>query len=131
MTRRQRRIVFLVSALGLVTMATVLVFAALGYRVLFLFARRRQGAQSRRGQAINLGGLVERSSVVRPGGVEVRFKIPMVRKRDRHPSHDLPICFAGSGRRRHERLPRRRHFRRHHRARQARRNLHAPEVASR
>ena len=76
MTRRQRRIAFLVSALGLVTLATVLVFTALGDRVLYFYSPA--DAKERKvvaGQAINLGGLVAKGSVVRPGGVEVRFKI--------------------------------------------------------
>lgn len=76
MTRRQRRIVFLIASLGLVTLATVLVFTALGDRVLYFYspadAKERKVAV---GQAINLGGLVEKGSIVRPGGVEVRFKI--------------------------------------------------------
>jgi cytochrome c-type biogenesis protein CcmE len=76
MTRRQRRIVFLVSALGLATLATVLVISALGDRVLYFYspadAKERKLAV---GQAVNLGGLVEKGSIERPGGVEVRFKI--------------------------------------------------------
>lgn len=76
MTRRQRRMVFLASCLGIVTLATVLVFAALGDRVLYFYspadAKERKVAV---GQTINLGGLVEKGSIERPGGVEVRFKI--------------------------------------------------------
>ncbi|MEQ1867749.1 MAG: cytochrome c maturation protein CcmE [Micropepsaceae bacterium] len=76
MTRRQRRMVFLASCLGIVTLATVLVFAALGDRVLYFYspadAKERKVAV---GQTINLGGLVEKGSIERPGGVEVRFKV--------------------------------------------------------
>jgi cytochrome c-type biogenesis protein CcmE len=76
MTRRLRRIAFLVSSLGLAVLATVLVFMALGDRVLYFYspadAKERNVAV---GQAINLGGLVEKGSVTRHGGVEVRFNI--------------------------------------------------------
>lgn len=76
MTRRQRRMIFLASSLGLVALATVLVFTALGDRVLYFYspadAKERKVAA---GQTINLGGLVEKGSIDRPGGVEVRFKI--------------------------------------------------------
>ena len=76
MTRRQRRVAFLVAALGLATLATVLVVTALGDRALFFYSPSE--AKERNvpiGQAINLGGLVLKGSVERPGGLEVRFGV--------------------------------------------------------
>lgn len=76
MTRRQRRVAFLVGALGLVTLATVLVVTALGDRVLYFYSPSEAKARNVvTGQAINLGGLVLKGSVERPGGLEVRFKV--------------------------------------------------------
>jgi cytochrome c-type biogenesis protein CcmE len=76
MTRRQRRFGFLVGALGLVTLATVLVVSALGDRVLYFYSPSEAKARNVAvGQAINLGGLVSKGSVERPGGLEVRFKV--------------------------------------------------------
>ena len=76
MTRRQRRVGFLVAALGLAALAVVLVFSALGDRMLYFYtpaeAKTRNLAV---GQAINLGGLVLKGSVERPGGLETRFKV--------------------------------------------------------
>ena len=76
MTRRQRRFVFLISALGLVTLATVLVFMALGDRVLYFYSpAEAKEHHVAAGQPINLGGLVAKGSVERPGGLETRFKV--------------------------------------------------------
>ena len=76
MTRRQRRVAFLVGSLGLVTLATVLVVSALGDYKLYFYSPSEAKARSVAvGQAINLGGLVLKGSVERPGGLEVRFKV--------------------------------------------------------
>jgi cytochrome c-type biogenesis protein CcmE len=76
MTRRQRRAAFLAAALGLATLATVLVVTALGDRALYFYSPSQ--AKERNvpaGQQINLGGLVLKGSVERPGGLEVRFEV--------------------------------------------------------
>jgi cytochrome c-type biogenesis protein CcmE len=76
MTRRQRRVAFLAAALGLATLATVLVISALGDRVLYFYSPSEAKARNVAvGQAINLGGLVQKGSVEHPGGIEVRFKV--------------------------------------------------------
>jgi cytochrome c-type biogenesis protein CcmE len=76
MTRRQRRSVFLFSSLGLVTLATVLVFTALGDRMTYFYSPSDAKARNVPiGQSINLGGLVLKGSIERPGGLEVRFKV--------------------------------------------------------
>jgi len=76
MTRRQRRFAFLAAATGAATLAAALVVAALGDRVLYFYSPSDAKARNVSvGQAINLGGLVQKGSVERPGGAEVRFKV--------------------------------------------------------
>jgi cytochrome c-type biogenesis protein CcmE len=76
MTRRQRRVAFLVGALGAATLATVLLIAALGDQVLYFYSPSEAKARNVPvGQTVNLGGLVSAGSIERPGGLEVRFKV--------------------------------------------------------
>src|SRR5258708_38100596 len=76
MTRRQRRLAFLLSGLAVLALAVTLVFIALGDRVLFFYSptdARERAVPA--GETINLGGLVAKGSVVKPGGAEVNFKV--------------------------------------------------------
>jgi len=76
MTRKQRRAVFLTVALGAATLATVLMLVALGDQALYFYSPSDAKARAvPAGQAINLGGLVVKGSVKRPGGTEVLFKV--------------------------------------------------------
>jgi cytochrome c-type biogenesis protein CcmE len=76
MTRRQRRTAFLVGALGVATLAVVLLVTALGDNVLYFYSPSEAKARGVPvGQTINLGGLVLKGSIERPGGLEVRFKV--------------------------------------------------------
>jgi cytochrome c-type biogenesis protein CcmE len=76
MTRRQRRVAFLVSGLGVLALAVTLVFIALGDRVLFFYSPTEARAKAVPvGETINLGGLVAKGSVTHPGGAEVNFKV--------------------------------------------------------
>lgn len=76
MTRRQRRTVFLLSALALAACATALGVLALGDSVLYFYTPSEAKARNvPAGERINLGGLVLEGSVERPGGIEVRFKV--------------------------------------------------------
>lgn len=76
MTRRQRRSVFLLSALALAACATALAVLALGDSVLYFYTPSEAKARNVPvGERINLGGLVLTGSVERPGGIEVRFKV--------------------------------------------------------
>jgi len=76
MTRRQRRVAFLVGALGVATLATLLLVMALGDQVLYFYSPSEAKARSvPAGRTVNLGGLVLEGSIERPGGVEVRFKV--------------------------------------------------------
>jgi cytochrome c-type biogenesis protein CcmE len=76
MTRRQRRTAFLVGALGVASVAVVLLVTALGDSVLYFYSPSEAKARVvPAGQTINLGGLVVKGSIERPGGLEVRFKV--------------------------------------------------------
>jgi cytochrome c-type biogenesis protein CcmE len=76
MTRRQRRVAFLIGALGVAAFAVVLLVSALGDSVLYFYSPSEAKARGvPAGKTINLGGLVEKGSVERPGGLEVRFKV--------------------------------------------------------
>ena len=76
MTRRQRRSVFLFGSLAVATLATVLVFSALGDRMTYFYSPAEAKAHNVLvGQSIKLGGLVLKGSIERPGGLEVRFKV--------------------------------------------------------
>lgn len=76
MTRRQRRVAFLVGAVGVAAFAVVLLVTALGDSVLYFYSPSEAKARGvPAGRTINLGGLVEKGSVERPGGIEVRFKV--------------------------------------------------------
>lgn len=76
MTRRQRRLVFLFSGLGLAALATVLVIMALGDRTLFFYSPTEAIARAVPvGQKFNLGGLVAAGSIEKPGGAQVNFKV--------------------------------------------------------
>jgi cytochrome c-type biogenesis protein CcmE len=76
MTRRQRRLTFLLGGLGVLAVAVTLVFVALGDRVLFFYSPTEAKAKGVPvGETINLGGLVAKGSVAHPGGAEVTFKV--------------------------------------------------------
>jgi cytochrome c-type biogenesis protein CcmE len=76
MTRRQRRTAFLLSGLGVLALAVTLVFIALGDRVLFFYSPAEAKAKGVAvGETINLGGLVAKGSIERPGGTQVNFKV--------------------------------------------------------
>jgi cytochrome c-type biogenesis protein CcmE len=76
MTRRKRRIAFLIGSVCAATLAVVLLVTALGDSVLYFYSPSEAKARGvPAGQTINLGGLVEKGSVQRPGGVETRFKV--------------------------------------------------------
>jgi len=76
MTRKQRRLVFLLGSLSVATVAVTLVIYALGDATLFFYspseARERKVAA---GQMINLGGLVAENSVRHGQGFDVQFKV--------------------------------------------------------
>ena len=76
MTRKQRRLVFLLGSLSVATVAVTLVIYALGVANLFFYspseARERKVAA---GQMINLGGLVAENSVRHGQGFDVQFKV--------------------------------------------------------
>ena len=76
MTRRQRRIIFLVGSLGIASLATVLVVFALGDATLFFYTpseAKTRGVEV--GRMINLGGLVVDNSIKHSDGFDVQFKV--------------------------------------------------------
>jgi len=76
MTRRQRRVAFLAGALGVAILAVILLVTALGDNVLYFYSPSEAKAREVPvGRTINLGGLVQKGSVERPGGLETRFKV--------------------------------------------------------
>jgi cytochrome c-type biogenesis protein CcmE len=76
MTRRQRRVAFLIGAVGVAAFAVVLLVTALGDSVLYFYSPSEAKARGvPAGRTINLGGLVEKGSVEHPGGLETRFKV--------------------------------------------------------
>lgn len=76
MTRRQRRTAFLVGALSVAAFAVVLLVTALGDNVLYFYSPSEAKARAvPPGRTINLGGLVEKGSIEKPGGLETRFKV--------------------------------------------------------
>ena len=76
MTRRQRRFGFLIAGFGVAVLATAILVTALGDSVLYFYSPSEAKARELEvGRRINLGGLVAKGSVERPGGLEVRFKV--------------------------------------------------------
>lgn len=76
MTRRQRRVAFLIGALSVAALAVVLLVSALGDSVVYFYSPSEAKARGvPAGKTINLGGLVEKGSIERPGGLEVHFKV--------------------------------------------------------
>ncbi len=66
------------------TFAVVLLVTALGDSVLYFYSPSEAKARGvPPGQTINLGGLVEKGSVKRPGGVETHFKVTGSAKKSR------------------------------------------------
>lgn len=76
MTRKQRRIVLIVSCLGVVGVAVGLVLYALNDTIVFFRTPSDVAAQKvSPGQRFRLGGLVADGSVVRGDGTSVRFAV--------------------------------------------------------
>lgn len=76
MTRKQRRLIFLIGSLGIASLATVLVIFALGDATLFFYTpsdAKARGVEV--GRMINLGGLVAQGSIKHGDGFDVQFKV--------------------------------------------------------
>jgi cytochrome c-type biogenesis protein CcmE len=76
MTRKQRRLVLIGSALGVLGLAAALVLGALRDSIVF-FNSPSDVVEKRiqPGTRIRLGGLVQTGSIVRAGGTDVRFEV--------------------------------------------------------
>jgi cytochrome c-type biogenesis protein CcmE len=76
MTRRQRRLVLVLSSVGVMALAVTLMLMALGDNVTFFYSPSDLKTKSLApGQRINLGGLVEKGSVVKGENALVTFTI--------------------------------------------------------
>src|SRR3989440_4290808 len=76
MTRKQRRAIFIVLSIGVLTLAVLLVAVALRDTIVF-FHTPKEGAEKNipAGKRIRLGGLVAEGSLVRGAGTSVEFAI--------------------------------------------------------
>lgn len=76
MTRKQRRLVFLLGSLAIAALATTLVIYALGDATLFFYTPSEAKAKHvAAGKMLNLGGLVAAGSVKHGDGFDVQFKV--------------------------------------------------------
>jgi cytochrome c-type biogenesis protein CcmE len=76
MTRRQRRLAFLISGLGLLALAALLVVVALGDRTLYFYSPADAKARNLPvGQIVNLGGLVAKDSLAPLDGTRTQFVV--------------------------------------------------------
>lgn len=76
MTRRQRRLALVLSSVGVLSLAVVLVLFALSDSVTFFFSPTDLKEKAiAPGQRINLGGLVEKGSVDKPAPGVVTFTV--------------------------------------------------------
>lgn len=76
MTRKQRRLVFLLGSLAIAALATTLVVYALGDATLFFYTpSEAKQKHVPAGQMLNLGGLVAAGSVKHGEGFDVQFKV--------------------------------------------------------
>lgn len=76
MTRKQRRSVFILSGLAVLSVAAFLVLTALRQSIVFFYSPSDVASQGLQpGQRIRLGGLVSEGSLKRHGGTDVEFAI--------------------------------------------------------
>jgi len=76
MTRKQRRVTLLISAMAVLGLAAVLVLTALEDSIVFFHSPTDVKAkQIDTGARIRIGGLVEEGTVVRHDGLEVSFRV--------------------------------------------------------
>ena len=76
MTRKQRRAVFIVLSVGVLTLAVLLVAVALRDTIVFFHTPKEVAEKSiPAGKRIRLGGLVAQDSLVRGAGTSVEFAI--------------------------------------------------------
>lgn len=88
MTRRQRRIVLIGTALAVLSLAAVLALSALRDSIVFFVTPTELAQKSvSTGTRLRIGGLVKEGSVVREG-LSARFKITDGRS-------DLPVVYRG------------------------------------
>lgn len=89
MTRKQRRLYFVILGVLAVGAAAALVLTALRQDIVFFFSPSEimEAKVPTEGRRIRLGGLVEQGSVVKEGSI-VRFRVT-------DGAHALPVVFSG------------------------------------
>ena len=77
MTRKRRRLLFVVIGMSMLAIATGLVLYSLRSGIVFFYSPTDLMAQpAAAGRSVRLGGLVEKGSVVKDGdGVTTRFRV--------------------------------------------------------
>jgi cytochrome c-type biogenesis protein CcmE len=90
MTRKRRRLVFVLVGMACLGVAAALVLSAFSGNLVFFYSPSQLAAQHPvSGRAMRLGGLVEEKSVVREeGGTRFRFKVT-------DGQHDVPVIYTG------------------------------------
>ena len=89
MTRKQKRLSVIAGALAFLGAASALTFYALGQKASYFFMPAElQAATLSPGQRIRLGGLVEKGSIVRDQGTQVRFSVTDTEK-------SVPVTYVG------------------------------------
>jgi cytochrome c-type biogenesis protein CcmE len=89
MTRKQKRLSVIAGGLAFLGAASALTFYALGQKASYFFMPAElQAATLEPGQRIRLGGLVEKGSIVRDQGTQVRFSVTDTEK-------SVPVTYVG------------------------------------
>ena len=90
MTRKRRRLLFVVIGMSMLAIATGLVLYSLRSGIVFFYSPTDLMAQpAAMGRDVRLGGLVEKGSVVKDGdGVTTRFRVTDLKK-------SLPVAYKG------------------------------------
>lgn len=89
MTRKQKRLSVIFGAMGFLAAAAVLTFYALGQKASYFYMPGDlAGVTLQSGQRIRLGGLVEKGTIVRGQGTQVKFAVT-----DKESS--VPVVFTG------------------------------------
>jgi cytochrome c-type biogenesis protein CcmE len=89
MTRKQRRLVLISSAVGVLGLALGLVLIALRDNIVFFYTPSELAQKALQpGQKLRIGGLVKQGSLVREGGQTVRFAVTDTK-------HDVEVTYTG------------------------------------
>lgn len=89
MTRKQKRLSVIAGALAFLGIAVALTFYALGQKASYFYMPAELATVTLEpGQRIRLGGLVEKGTIVRDQGTEVRFSVTDL-------ENTVPVTYSG------------------------------------